>query len=328
MTDEKTWSLNQAISSCEHTDLKVVQSVERYQESVFTFEDPALIKGSITTYSTPEMEISVMRISSQKSITQNIDDGVDRVVSTFLLEGHIRSEYFNGKRSLVQKSRQHSLTGLNSKGSEHIIRAGETSILYLNYKAGFIRSLEQAENNESSFFNDMKQGRMYISSPMEFHKVAEGVKAICNCKLEGIHKYIFIEAKAFELMALQLEELRLTTSRGGNSGISRADKDKLLDVNEFICEQFMEPVSLKDLCLKFGLNEFKLKSGYKKLFGKTVFGHINGLRMQYAMELLESDLYNVSAVSDIMGYSNVSNFSAAFMKLHGVNPSSVIKKRS
>lgn len=327
MHHDPDWSLKQAIKDHSHGNLQVTEIAVGYRESLFSFDEPGIVNGQIHTFIGPQMEISIMRLNSRKNISTRIEDGIERAVSTFIFNGHIRSEYFSGQRTLVQKSRQHSFTILGNTESEHIIKAGETSLVYINYQPAFIEALCSVENAQSNpLFSNLKQGNFYISSPSGFYKVAETLNALCACKLKGLVKSLFIEAKALELFSLQLEELQPGKKTVEPVAMPKADKEKLMALDEFISEEFMQPLSLKELSLKFGLNEFKLKAGYKKLFGRTVFGQINQLRMQHARQLLETGLHNVSAVSDIMGYSSISNFSAAFTKTHGFSPS-VVKGR-
>ena len=72
------------------------------------------------------------------------------------------------------------------------------------------------------------------------------------------------------------------------------------------------------------LNEFKLKKGFKELFGVPVYTYVLDKRLELARDLLEKKLY-VSDVANLVGYGNMSHFAAAFRKKYGVNPSDYIK---
>lgn len=71
------------------------------------------------------------------------------------------------------------------------------------------------------------------------------------------------------------------------------------------------------------LNEFKLKKGFKLLFGKSVFGYIKGLRMEHATRLLKDNKYGVEEVAYLLGYEHGQHFSTAYKKHTGVSPSRV-----
>jgi AraC-like DNA-binding protein len=142
-----------------------------------------------------------------------------------------------------------------------------------------------------------------------------------QCSFQGLTKYLFIEAKMLELFALQMEQLN------ADSWVKEewncADRERLKAVHDYINQKYLEPLTLTGIGLEFGLNEFKLKKGYKHFFGSTVFGHIHTLRMQAAQRLLASGQMNVSEVSFYLGYSNISSFSAAFKKHFGYLPGTI-----
>jgi AraC-like DNA-binding protein len=94
----------------------------------------------------------------------------------------------------------------------------------------------------------------------------------------------------------------------------------LFALRSYIENAYLDEFSLKDLTYKFGLNEFKLKKGYKQLFQTTVFGHVHQLRMQKAKTVLEEKAMNVSEASFYIGYNNVSSFCTEFKKRFGYSP--------
>ncbi|MFT4016884.1 MAG: helix-turn-helix transcriptional regulator [Agriterribacter sp.] len=71
---------------------------------------------------------------------------------------------------------------------------------------------------------------------------------------------------------------------------------------------------------KVGINDLKLKSGFKALFGNTVFGYLHALRMQKANELLQQNELTISEIAAYCGYEYVQHFITAFKKNYGVTP--------
>jgi AraC-like DNA-binding protein len=56
------------------------------------------------------------------------------------------------------------------------------------------------------------------------------------------------------------------------------------------------------------------------VFGTTVFGYLRARRMERARALLEAGKATVLEAAALVGYSNPSNFAAAFRREFGVNP--------
>ncbi|WP_346317499.1 AraC family transcriptional regulator [Chitinophaga sp. YIM B06452] len=107
----------------------------------------------------------------------------------------------------------------------------------------------------------------------------------------------------------------------GVQRISLADAERLQAVKDHLRTEFLCPeLSLDLLCRRFGLNEFKLKKGFKQLFGNTVFGFVQELKMKSARQMLVEKRMNVNEVADHLGYSSPNHFSAAFKKMFGYPP--------
>lgn len=103
--------------------------------------------------------------------------------------------------------------------------------------------------------------------------------------------------------------------------IQTADVQRLQQVKSFLQEHYLEPeLSLDLLCRRFVLNEFKLKKGFKQLFGYTVFGYVQEMRMKTARQILAEGRMNVNEVADYLGYSSPNHFSTAFKKMYGIQP--------
>lgn len=141
---------------------------------------------------------------------------------------------------------------------------------------------------------------------------------IVQCPFNGITKRLYLEAKTMEILALSIAALEPIAEPVRK--LSERDKRILTDVKRYLDENYLEDLSLKFLCSEFGLNEFKLKAGFKILYGETVFGYIQEQKMQHAYQLLYSGGTNVADLSDILGYNHQGNFAVAFKKRFNVSP--------
>jgi AraC-like DNA-binding protein len=105
--------------------------------------------------------------------------------------------------------------------------------------------------------------------------------------------------------------------------INDRDKFKLNQVAEYVKQHIVNPASIDELSRRFDINEFKLKSGFKALYGTTIFEYLNVERMEKAKALLR-DIDNfqvtVQQVSELVGFKNVSNFSSAYKRYYGYTP--------
>lgn len=73
---------------------------------------------------------------------------------------------------------------------------------------------------------------------------------------------------------------------------------------------------------KLHMSESYLRKIFKKETGISPKMFLDNMRFERASRLLETDYLSVQAVSDMVGFSDVKNFSTAFRKKYGVTPSS------
>jgi AraC-like DNA-binding protein len=117
------------------------------------------------------------------------------------------------------------------------------------------------------------------------------------------------------------DQLPAFVGSGKELKLSKSDRDTLLQVKEFIeGREVDEPISLKALCRKFALNEFKLKNGFRQLFRVSPYDYFLELKMTAAKKLLLEADTTVYGVAYTLGYQHVSNFCAQFKKRFGITP--------
>ena len=74
------------------------------------------------------------------------------------------------------------------------------------------------------------------------------------------------------------------------------------------------------LILKYSKRLKKLKEGFKKIYGDTVYGYLLDYKMNEARSMLNTKKYNINEISIKLGYSTSSHFIAAFKKKFGTTP--------
>lgn len=144
------------------------------------------------------------------------------------------------------------------------------------------------------------------------------VASMLHVPLPGSLRDMMLEARALELIALQLDLYRGDSTRENNS---RKDKDLFFAIRDHLSQTFLEDHSLQSLARKFAINEFKLKQGFRQYTGTTVFSFLFEARMAWAYQSLKFQDRDVRAVAAEVGYKNANHFSAAFKRRFGVSPS-------
>jgi AraC-like DNA-binding protein len=152
-----------------------------------------------------------------------------------------------------------------------------------------------------------------------------------SCPFRGRLKQLYVEAKLTELALLRLYE-ELSPQQHRRSAemtvkLNRMDRRKLEEAAEILCCRIQHPPTLHELSVLVGLNVNKLKQGFHWLYGTTVFCFLHSLRMRQAHRMLQETEFSINEISERIGYSRQSAFSAAFKREYGFSPREMKKQR-
>jgi AraC-like DNA-binding protein len=176
-----------------------------------------------------------------------------------------------------------------------------------------------AKGNE----NDLSRENMPISFAMH-----QCIHDIMNVKLTGGLKLLYLQSKCIELLAMQAQmyEDALNVSATTPSLIVKPghDTDSIYYAREYLLQHAAQPPSLTELAKIAGINEFKLKQGFRALFNNTVFGYLADHKLNQARDLIIGNI-PIKDVADRLGYSSVQHFNSAFRKKFGVPPGKLKK---
>lgn len=84
-------------------------------------------------------------------------------------------------------------------------------------------------------------------------------------------------------------------------------------------------LSLRSLAERFNINRTYLSTLFHQEIGTTLTDYINGLRIEYAAELLRNNHFSIADASAEVGFSDVSYFTRVFKKVMGRTPAQYIK---
>ncbi|MEW5815680.1 MAG: AraC family transcriptional regulator [Spirochaetota bacterium] len=152
------------------------------------------------------------------------------------------------------------------------------------------------------------------------------LEQIQNCPYQGGLKRLYLEGKIFELLALRLGQLGFSHSPSSHKLVlTPVDVERIRHTELILLQHMQNPPSLTELARMAGVNVTKLKVGFKKVFGITVFGYLRRKRMETARTLLQEGRNQVSEIAYTTGYNSLSHFALAFKKKFGVNPHTYLR---
>jgi len=147
------------------------------------------------------------------------------------------------------------------------------------------------------------------------------VQQILCCPFQGLTQRLYLESKVWELMALLIDELACSPTLASSSQTRKPeDIERIHDASRLLRQQMMDPPSLMALARAVGINDHKLKVGFRQVFGTTAFGYLHQQRLERSRQLLEAGDMSVTQAARAVGFANRGHFAAAFRRQFGVNP--------
>lgn len=146
------------------------------------------------------------------------------------------------------------------------------------------------------------------------------IEEVTHCSFQGGLKKLFLQSKTLELLALQCSQVGEGRQQKENK-LSASDRERLEYARTVLLANMQQPPTLGQLARLAGINEFKLKNGFKQLYNTTVFGYLSDYRLEMAKEMIRDGRKSLTAIAEEAGFSSLPHFSTAFRKKFGVSPS-------
>jgi AraC family transcriptional regulator, transcriptional activator of the genes for pyochelin and ferripyochelin receptors len=172
----------------------------------------------------------------------------------------------------------------------------------------------QAFTQGQSLLSFYRQGTITPEMQVILHQILQ-------CPYQGAIKQMYLEGKVLELAALQFAQFTEADALTRSELLLKQDDiDRLHHAKEILITQFNHPPSILSLARQVGLNDFKLKQGFRQVFGTTVFGYLRDYRLEQARLLLLEKQMSVQQVARAIGYTHSGYFAKAFKQKFGVSP--------
>ncbi|MDF2514184.1 MAG: hypothetical protein K0S04_4050 [Herbinix sp.] len=95
---------------------------------------------------------------------------------------------------------------------------------------------------------------------------------------------------------------------------------------EFIHNNKFKFLFSKDVANAISVNRSYLSKRFKEEVGETLTDYIHKTKMDFAIELMKSNIYHYNEIAEVLGYQNYSYFSRIFKKYYDLSPAEYIKK--
>ncbi|HKL34881.1 MAG TPA: AraC family transcriptional regulator [Salegentibacter sp.] len=181
-----------------------------------------------------------------------------------------------------------------------------------------LKELFQDAVSEKQFFY---QGNYSI-------KAADVMNEINAKDFSGFLRSLYLEAKAFQMLVIQISQYEDDESGEKLPQILRqSDIEKVNYVVKRIEGDLGNNLTVEALAKEAGTNVNKLQEGFKYVYDLTVNKYMQHKKLEAAKEMLMTTEKNISEIVTSIGLNNRSYFSKIFKEKYGVNPKYFLKTR-
>jgi AraC family transcriptional activator of pyochelin receptor len=245
---------------------------------------------------------------------------------------------FNLKGGLVVEEKASGQLFKFTKGQHNIFYFGDSESSMQNteqqselfmvqfHKETFARLTDNTTDTLMRFRDQVMEGKLStLATQNEFidFEMQLVINSILQCRYAGGIRKMFYLSKCFEMLVLQAQMFDKAGVRKYTCCKTDYDKEQIVFAKEYLMQHISGPPSLPELAKIAGINEFKLKKGFKEVFGTTVFNYLTAQRMETAKNELLQKWKPITAIAYELGYSSPQHFSKAFRKIYGVPPGEV-----
>ncbi|MDQ0639254.1 AraC-like DNA-binding protein [Pedobacter sp. W3I1] len=296
---------------CKNTYPDNFDSIKDVNEAVVTLEKEG-VKYHIKEKWFKGIHISIMEIHPHQEENFCFESSQQHIGFLFCLSGSINYCYDyrqDNFLSLIKNEQDFNIGRVNSIKFNITVK---TRCLYIQLTEAYFRQVTGGE-----LANDIKAEIQKSISP----EIGLILQQMIYPKHEGRVKRLFLEARIFELIIAyfnqKLEKQTLV--------LKKEDIEKILLAKQLVEFDLQNPNSLMELSRRVGINDYKLKKGFKELIGHTVFGYLYKIRMEKAHYFLSKEKKTVNEVAFLVGYKNAQHFITAFKKQYNILPGSLNK---
>ncbi len=155
------------------------------------------------------------------------------------------------------------------------------------------------------------------------------IHQILYCPYKEPLRQLYLEGQTLTLLTHTLARLVPQDNAVCETApICPQDMERVKHAKEIICNNLQNPPTLLELARTVGLHHSKLNTGFRKIYGTTIFDYLRQTRLVMAKALLDNGRMNVSEVAFAVGYASPSHFVKSFKNAYGTSPGAYLRSVS
>lgn len=253
----------------------------------------------------------------------------EMITMYFNLQGKMSIADINDSISIELYSNQHNIIySREAKGQLKVDELKMRLFMIQLSKAAFSRISNNVGGGLKHFADNVAKGDPSVFStinlPIDF-EIQNCINQIIYCPYGDELRPMFLYSKVMELLVLQAASYKRSQQNITRVIKTEYDYERIIFARDYLLKNIEVPPSLTELSHIAGINEFKLKKGFRETFNQSVFQYLSNHRLETAKIHLLEGSKSPTELAFELGYSSLQHFSSAFKKKFGMPPKQVRK---
>ncbi len=281
------------------------------------------IEKSLWSVTELEKDFLVLRYRNDSAtlVTKKHSTNIDHIQFHFCLKGQLDFMYNNSTYSFNVNEENVILLFNPEKILPIEVKIFPSSwLISILIPIKKFHSLFSESADHISFLNPDNKAKKFYDSVSFLPSMAVVLSQILNAKIHNSMKVLYFKGKVYELLGLYFNKNEDQSIENCPFLLIEENVSKIKLAKDIVLERMANPPTIEDLASEIALSTTKLKDGFKKIYGNTIYAYLLDYKMEEARRILESKKSNINEIGHTLGYSTASHFITAFKKKYGTTP--------
>lgn len=242
--------------------------------------------------------------------------------SNFMLKNDARKELNNIGKFHLRKDQYICYLTKETNCSVHFEKNEDFKAIDFFYSPKLLLELVPFFPQLQRLLQDSPQTILNGKGGWAIPSMKEITNQILDCPYDETTRQFYYDLKVRELL-YQLLEVSFKRSTKSYS-FTPFETARIHEARSILANHIdRKPPTIRSLSKQVALNEFKLKTGFRKYFNSGIFEWLMEQKMQHARELIKNTNKPIKEIASLIGYPRTTNFITAFRRQFGFTPGSL-----
>lgn len=281
-----------------------------------------------------DKNISLVKIDLELEDNISMDSNftVDGIALSFNLKGRSEHKSQISNFKLINNTYDTNIILTKDEISKTIIQKGKIDMIGLLIKKDFITENLPESHGKEKLLNSLEKNicnELLNSKKTSFHTQLLLNDIFSSSFIDSLND-MYVHSKILELLYLEFKDLfpKINSFENiPNLKLDDYDINAIKQAKDILIQDIQNPPSIIELAKLVRINDFKLKSGFKKIFNITPYNLLIEHRLDLSKKLLTDSDMSIAEIANKVGYKYNANFTAAFTKKFRILPKDIMKSR-